>query len=307
MVTKVMFYNVKFTGSRHEALRIALFYTAIACIFISCSDQLLFHFVDNFKMIMRLLILKGWIFVFATSILIYFLIYNKISKLRRSEDELRKHRDHLKELVAERTFELTGANGQLRQEIVERKRVEEALLNLAITDPLTDCFNRRHFLSVAENELARVARYKRLLSVIMLDIDRFKRVNDTYGHLVGDDVLVAITRRIGKVPRKTDIFARYGGEEFVILLPETNISEAQQTAERIRKEIADRPIRINGLEISVGASLGVASKSSEENITIDLLLDRADQALYAAKRAGRNRVMVYAVSGEGSDTAVIGE
>lgn len=307
MVTKMMFSNVKFSGSRHEALRIALFYTAIACLFISYSDQLLFHFVDNFKMIMRLLILKGWVFVFATSLLIYFLIYNEISKLRRSEDELRKHRDHLEELVAERTFELTGANGQLRQEIVERKQAEGALQNLAITDPLTDCFNRRHFFSVAENELARAVRYERHLSAIMLDIDRFKRVNDTYGHLVGDEALVAIAGRISKVPRKTDIFARYGGEEFVILLPETDISEAQQTAERIRKEIADRPIRINGREISVSASLGVASKSSEENIMIDLLLDRADQALYAAKRVGRNRVMVCAVSGEGSDPAMVGE
>jgi diguanylate cyclase (GGDEF)-like protein len=307
MVTKVMFSNVKSSDIRHEALRIALVYAAIAVLYMFYSDQLFFHCVDNFKMIMRLLTLKCWIFIFATSLLIYFLIYNEIAKLRRSEEELRKHRYHLEELVAERTFEQTRANGQLRQEIVERKRAEEALQNLAITDTLTDCFNRRHFFSVAENELARAARYKRHLSAIMLDIDRFKRVNDTYGHLVGDEVLVAIAGRISKVPRKTDIFARYGGEEFVILLPETDISEAQQTAERIRKEIADRPIRINGRDISVSASLGVASKSSEENITIDLLLDRADQALYAAKRAGRNRVMVCAVSGEGSDPAAIGE
>jgi len=190
--------------------------------------------------------------------------------------------------------ELHGAVG-IYTDTTELKRAQAALRKLAIRDPLVGCFNRRHFFSLAEKELARAARYKRQFSVIMLDIDHFKRVNDNYGHSVGDQFLVAIAGRIEGLLRSTDIFARYGGEEFVILLPEANASQARQAAEMIRENTAE-PIRINELEIPSSISFGVSCRNIEDDITMDALLDRADQALYAAKRGGRNRVMVWPIS-----------
>ena len=177
----------------------------------------------------------------------------------------------------------------------ELKQTEAALQKLAITDPLIGCFNRRHFFSLAENELIRATRYNHQLSVFMIDIDYFKQVNDTYGHSVGDQVLIAIARRIETFLRSTDIFARYGGEEFVILLPETNDAQAWQIAERLREKVAE-PFKVNGLEILVSISLGLSCWRSKDEILLDALLDRADQALYAAKRTGRNQVLAWPIS-----------
>jgi len=190
--------------------------------------------------------------------------------------------------------ELHGVVG-VYTDTTKLKQAEAALQKLAITDPLVGCFNRRHFFSLAERELARVVRYKHHLSIIMVDIDHFKQVNDTYGHSVGDQVLIAIARRIEDLLRSTDIFARYGGEEFVILLPESSAIQAKQTAERLREK-TEEPFSINELEISVSISLGVSCRSGEDDIGIDALLDKADQALYAAKRTGRNRVMTWPVA-----------
>lgn len=202
---------------------------------------------------------------------------------------------NLEARVAARTVELIQANKLLRHENEERKRAEAELQRLATTDPLTEVLNRRHFFYLAEKELARAVRYQRQISIIMLDLDHFKQVNDTFGHKVGDEVLIAVAVRIGKILRKTDIYARYGGEEFVALLTETGIIQAQQAAERLRKKIAEI-IKINELEISVRVSIGVACRNSEDDILIDTLLDRADQAMYAAKRGGRDRVIAWSGS-----------
>jgi diguanylate cyclase (GGDEF)-like protein len=176
------------------------------------------------------------------------------------------------------------------------KRNEEALENalqevqrLAITDSLTNLYNRRHFSKVGEGEVQRARRYGRSLSAIMLDIDHFKQVNDTYGHTVGDQILQGVADSCRQELRGVDVVGRYGGDEFVILLPENDLTTAEQVAERLRKSIAQRRLNTTRGPATVTASLGVAAMDGKSP-TLETLLSRADQALYGAKEKGRNRV-----------------
>lgn len=189
------------------------------------------------------------------------------------------HYDELEDRVAARTAELAHANTELHE--------------LAITDSLTGLNNRRYFFELAEKELARARRYQRPVSVVMLDLDNFKQVNDQYGHLVGDQILQAVAKRVRDYVREVDIPVRYGGEEFAILMPDTDLASAAQIAERLCLEINSKPIKTNDQHVSLTISLGVASHEADQGITIDALLDQADQALYVAKKEGRNRVVIY--------------
>ena len=177
-------------------------------------------------------------------------------------------------------------------DITKRKKMEEKLRQQASTDYLTNIFNRRHFFKVAQAELERSQRYNRSLSVIIFDIDRFKKINDTYGHGVGDEVLRRLTALYQDSLRENDIFARYGGEEFVVLLPETEVEQARQIAERMRKTCAETTLDIGEDTVKPTISFGVSSLGNE-NLLLDELLLRADRALYASKESGRNRVRVW--------------
>lgn len=172
---------------------------------------------------------------------------------------------------------------------MERARLFKRAEQLAITDELTGLYNRRHFFDLAKTEFARARRYQHPLGVMMLDVDHFKRVNDTYGHAVGDAVLAKIARRLKDNCRKVDILARYGGEEFSLILPETELSAVLDTAERLRGCIAHHAIDTGDESLSVTISLGVTALSKN---TPDLssLINQADQALLLAKSAGRNCV-----------------
>jgi diguanylate cyclase (GGDEF)-like protein len=187
-------------------------------------------------------------------------------------------------------------NDELKREIEERKKAQAIAEQFAITDPLTGLFNRRHFFYLAEREMARAIRNKRPISVIMLDLDHFKRVNDTYGHAMGDRVLSEAAIMIRDNLRAIDIIGRYGGEEFVILLPETDIFQAEQIAERIRNSTTQRPFGTSEQPVFVSISLGVASLYQNEDMehpTIDMLLNCADKALYVAKQNGRDQTAVF--------------
>ena len=174
---------------------------------------------------------------------------------------------------------------------IKRYTVEGKLRYQATTDPLTKTFNRRYFFETAQKELERAQRYEHALSIIIFDLDRFKKVNDTYGHGVGDEVLRRISALNKENLRENDIFARYGGEEFVILLPETNLEQAYQMAERMRKKCAP-PLQVGENSINVTISFGVSSLGKEK-LLLDQLLRRADKALYKAKKGGRNQVRVW--------------
>lgn len=177
------------------------------------------------------------------------------------------------------------------RDVTERKEAEDSLRKLATTDPLTGLSNRRFFMEKAEEELEKAKRYNRNLSLLMLDIDFFKKVNDTYGHDAGDDVLKALSVVAWKVLRNVDVFGRIGGEEFSVLLPDTDLDGAVLAAERIRNEIEKANMQTRSGILTITVSIGVATVNEEIN-TLELLLKAADLGLYAAKDAGRNQVKV---------------
>jgi diguanylate cyclase (GGDEF)-like protein len=169
------------------------------------------------------------------------------------------------------------------------RRVEQYELQ-AVTDGLTGLYNRRAFMPLGEKEVGRARRYRRPLSLILFDIDHFKRVNDSHGHLIGDHVLEVLTRLVGKTTRATDIVCRYGGEEFIVLMPEAGREEGLAMAERLRQEISRMTVVTAGGTLSLTVSLGVAALRPEEDDNLESLIARADRAMYQAKAAGRDTV-----------------
>ncbi|WP_313088992.1 diguanylate cyclase [Pseudomonas sp.] len=200
---------------------------------------------------------------------------------RQHQDELAlaAHRDRLAELVAERTAELRAANGLLEQ--------------LSRSDPLTGLANRRHFDEIKEVEFRRALRQRQPLSVLMCDVDFFKRYNDHHGHAQGDACLRAVADTLGCVfARAGELVARLGGEEFVVLLPGVDVEAARRSAARLQQRLAERALDHGASEVSplVTLSIGLAALDADGMDQFDQLLRRADEALYQAKAQGRNRI-----------------
>lgn len=173
------------------------------------------------------------------------------------------------------------------QDVTELANYEHKLVEMNTKDALTGIYNRRFLESRLKDECARQQRYLRPLSLIMIDIDFFKKVNDSYGHQGGDFILQAVAARAASVIRKTDFFARYGGEEFCCLLPETGAEAAESVAESLRGHIEEMANRFDDKIIKVTISLGISALLADDSP--DTLLKRADDALYQAKNSGRNR------------------
>jgi len=175
---------------------------------------------------------------------------------------------------------------------VQEMELEKKIYRMATTDALTGLFSREYFQQQYSDMFRRSERYQRPFSVMMIDIDDFKAVNDTYGHPTGDSVLEGMGRIIMDIVRHEDCAARYGGEEFVILLPETPPEKARFPAERLRKSLESYRFQTEKKRFSVTASIGIAG-FPEHATTMDELLEKADQALYEAKRAGKNKVRLF--------------
>ncbi|MDP3940267.1 MAG: GGDEF domain-containing protein [Deltaproteobacteria bacterium] len=168
---------------------------------------------------------------------------------------------------------------------------EKRLKEMVKTDYLTGVENRRSFMHRTEIEFARARRFKKPLAVVMLDVDHFKRVNDSYGHGTGDEVLKVVARILAAEVRRHDVIARYGGEEFALLLAETDETQARIMAERCRQKIESARLAMGGAAIKVTASVGIAAYPREDVSRIEQLIELADKALYQAKEAGRNRTV----------------
>jgi len=177
-------------------------------------------------------------------------------------------------------------------DVTDQKLREERLYQRATRDPLTGVFNRGHFNETATQEIERARRFAEPLSLLMLDIDHFKKVNDTYGHETGDSAIILLARAVSRGIRKIDTFGRLGGEEFGVLLPRANKEPAYEMAQRLRLDIAQQRLATPEREVNFTVSIGLASLRPT---TRDLaeLMRHADAALYQAKREGRNRVVAW--------------
>ncbi|MEX0693726.1 MAG: diguanylate cyclase [Rhodospirillales bacterium] len=178
----------------------------------------------------------------------------------------------------------------LYTDITERKAFEKKLIELATRDELTGLVNRREFFTLAKHEEERAKREGHVVSVMMVDADYFKKINDTYGHLAGDDVLRHLADNCRRIFRKTDVVGRYGGEEFSVMLPGAQEDMARVIAERLRTSIAESTVKTDKGDVNYTISIGIASARGKD-VKIDELLDRADRALYLAKAQGRNRII----------------
>ena len=199
---------------------------------------------------------------------------HRISRLKREE-----YRD---------ATTLRLANTRLSREIETRQRLEAELRELALRDHLTGISNRRHFFDLADQAFARARESGEPLALLIVDIDYFKQINDTYGHVHGDEVLKVLVQVCRAALGDVEMLARLGGEEFVMLLPNTDLNAATTRAERLRAEVQRTPVRFHETSLYFTISLGVAQWQPEESLLI--LMRRADEALYAAKYNGRNRI-----------------
>ena len=173
------------------------------------------------------------------------------------------------------------------------------LSEISVRDSLTGLYNRWYVMEKIDSEINRALRHGYPMSVLMMDLDHFKNINDSFGHPAGDEVLKSVGQMLRESCRVYDVAGRYGGEEFCIVLPEPRVNNTTVVAERIRSRLATTPVAVGGTAISVTASIGVAGTDSVNNegvLSASALVERADRALYAAKHHGRNRVELWAPS-----------
>ena len=207
------------------------------------------------------------------------LIILETIKAYDNERMIREYQTILEDAVEKRTKDLKDINVKLHI--------------LATTDPLTGIKNRRSFFDSAEPMIPYIRREKQSLAILAIDVDKFKSINDTYGHATGDDALVLITKTISNILRKSDIFGRLGGEEFAVLLPNTSFEGAKMVAEKMRKAIESLEFHSKQDDIvDLRISIGVAMLEEDDN-SLDDILQKADEMLYKAKTTGRNKVVCY--------------
>jgi len=201
-----------------------------------------------------------------------------VAKVRQENERLR--------------VELEGALSEVREKNTQLEKSLKRIEEVAATDPLTGLYNRRHFGKVIEQLFSESQRYDTDVACVMIDLDGYKQLNDSFGHQIGDQILVVAAKVISGNMRKMDVAARYGGDEFVLLLPRASAEEAGRVAQRIRDEFRQASAILLRRNEGVGMSIGVASMQTDSPHNTDQLIAAADAALYGAKAAGRNRVMM---------------
>lgn len=224
----------------------------------------------------------------------YFGIASDVTAFKNIEDRLRATIAEQQSLIAEleqTKSELMQANKSLEQKHHALRLLSEELHEASITDPLTGIYNRRFFLESSAKMLSAANRHRHALSLAMLDVDHFKKINDVYGHLAGDKVLQTLAALWKQELREEDVFARFGGEEFIVAFPNTDAKTAALIAERLQTRLHDHAIELDGTPYYATVSIGVSQYRPNEK-SIAGTIKRADEALYAAKNGGRNQVVM---------------
>ncbi|MCU7842818.1 MAG: diguanylate cyclase [Candidatus Thiodiazotropha sp. (ex Monitilora ramsayi)] len=216
---------------------------------------------------------------------------NNRQEIELNQRELRKAHDELEQRVKGRTSELLLANEKLHEEIAERKRIEEKLEEISRIDYLTGILNRRAMTQLLEEMSKEISNGAESFCIILVDLDHFKQINDSFGHDVGDQTLKHAVERLRHGIRETDLLGRWGGEEFLIMSPCTSLEEAQSLAERLCSSLAGSRVEAGSDSVAVTGSFGV-SRFNPGRDNLDDCLKRADDALYQAKSQGRNRIVV---------------
>lgn len=217
-----------------------------------------------------------------------------ISPLKGPEGELAGYVGVIKDIT-----EMKAVQESLEKAKGDLERANEELARLAATDYLTGLTNRRQATLLLEHEVVRNRRSGKSVSVVLMDLDHFKTINDNHGHEAGDEVLRHVADRMRSRLRAGDIIARYGGEEFLLVLPESTLEGAASVAEGVRRRLYDTPIQYGDVAVRVSSSFGVATSDPRENQTCDLLVRMADEAMYCAKNLGGNRVVTWNLVREG--------
>lgn len=218
--------------------------------------------------------------------------YREQQKLLRLSDRIQLELHKANQRLADQAEELKALNAALTLEIEQRKKLEDELRLLATTDSLTGLLTRRRFLELGHRELLRKARNGSPLSILLMDLDHFKRVNDRFGHAAGDQVLAAMAK-VGRAGlREVDLLGRLGGEEFGAVLPDAGLETARQVAERLREALAGWKYQQEAHEVTVTVSIGITEVTPDDK-TLDTAFSRADKALYRAKATGRNRGVAW--------------
>jgi diguanylate cyclase (GGDEF)-like protein/PAS domain S-box-containing protein len=196
--------------------------------------------------------------------------------------------------------EITGkllSNNQiigLLRDISERKKAEKVTQELLSTDSLTGLYNRRYFFGIVNSIIAEAVRYGHPAAILLLDVDHFKQVNDTYGHMIGDQALRHLASGIRFLTRSADVIARFGGDEFLILLPQTDETQAVHMAKRLHEYLSENPVPNTNPVLFITLSVGVSNFPAQHKVvSIETLLEQADRALYQAKQSGRNRTCIF--------------
>ena len=200
--------------------------------------------------------------------------------------------DEYIQIIESAKAELSKLSVEMINNYVHQDKEIRTLKEQVVRDSMTQLYNHHHFRQLLQSELARAKRYNRPLSLLFGDIDNFKAINDTYGHLAGDRIIKALATKLRMETRDSDHAARYGGEEFAVILTETTIEDAKMIAERLRSEIESMDIMYGDNSISITLSFGIAELTDNKQADIDELISRADKALYQAKEQGRNRCVI---------------